>query len=66
MAHGDDDGLILPPRLAPIQAVIVPIYRGDERSAVTVMEAAAKLVDELGKARACARSSTTATSCARA
>jgi prolyl-tRNA synthetase len=35
MAHGDDQGLILPPRLAPIQAVIVPIWRKDEeRSAV--------------------------------
>jgi prolyl-tRNA synthetase len=35
MAHGDDQGLILPPRLAPIQAVIVPIWRKEEeRSAV--------------------------------
>jgi prolyl-tRNA synthetase len=35
MAHGDDQGLILPPRLAPIQAVLVPIWRKeDERSAV--------------------------------
>ena len=35
MTHGDDQGLILPPRLAPIQAVIVPIYRSDaEKSAV--------------------------------
>jgi prolyl-tRNA synthetase len=31
MAHSDDDGLILPPRIAPLQAVIVPIYKGDER-----------------------------------
>jgi prolyl-tRNA synthetase len=30
MAHSDDDGLILPPNLAPIQIVIVPIYRNDE------------------------------------
>jgi len=35
MTHGDDQGLILPPHLAPIQAVIVPIYRSDaEKSAV--------------------------------
>jgi prolyl-tRNA synthetase len=31
MAHSDDDGLILPPKLAPIQVVIVPIYKGDEQ-----------------------------------
>ena len=31
MAHSDDEGLILPPRIAPIQVVIVPIYKGDER-----------------------------------
>ncbi|MFQ6057913.1 MAG: proline--tRNA ligase [Anaerolineae bacterium] len=30
MVHGDDQGLILPPRLAPIQAVIVPIWRSEE------------------------------------
>src|SRR5512136_3239044 len=38
MAHGDDQGLILPPRLAPLQAVIVPIWRKDaERSAVLAL-----------------------------
>jgi prolyl-tRNA synthetase len=31
MTHSDDNGLILPPRLAPIQVVIVPIYRGEEQ-----------------------------------
>ena len=31
MAHSDDDGLILPPKLAPIQVVIIPIYKGDEQ-----------------------------------
>jgi prolyl-tRNA synthetase len=31
MAHSDDDGLILPPRIAPLQAVIVPIYKGEEK-----------------------------------
>jgi len=33
MAHSDDDGLVLPPKLAPIQVVIVPIYKGDEQLA---------------------------------
>ena len=31
MAHSDDDGLVLPPKLAPIQVVIVPIYFKDEQ-----------------------------------
>ena len=31
MAHSDDDGLVLPPKLAPIQVVIVPIYKGEEQ-----------------------------------
>ena len=30
MAHGDDNGLVLPPKLAPIQVVMVPIYKTDE------------------------------------
>jgi prolyl-tRNA synthetase len=33
LAHGDDQGLVLPPRLAPIQVVIVPIGRGDQGDA---------------------------------
>ena len=33
MTHGDDYGLVLPPKLAPIQAVIVPIYKNDEEKA---------------------------------
>lgn len=33
MAHSDDQGLVLPPKLAPIQVVIVPIYRGEEEKA---------------------------------
>ncbi len=31
MAHSDDNGLVLPPKLAPIQVVIVPIYKGEEQ-----------------------------------
>lgn len=34
MAHSDDDGLILPPKIAPLQVVIVPIYKGDEQKAL--------------------------------
>lgn len=34
MAHSDDDGLVLPPRLAPIQVVIIPIYRSEEEFAL--------------------------------
>ncbi|WP_205511466.1 proline--tRNA ligase [Longitalea arenae] len=33
MAHSDDDGLILPPKIAPLQVVIVPIYKGEEQKA---------------------------------
>jgi len=43
MAHSDDDGLVLPPKLAPIHVVIVPIYKsGAERSAVLEKARAAK------------------------
>ncbi|AEI50500.1 proline--tRNA ligase [Runella slithyformis] len=33
MAHSDDSGLVLPPKLAPIQVVIIPIYRSEEQLA---------------------------------
>jgi prolyl-tRNA synthetase len=46
MAHSDDQGLVLPPRLAPIQAVVVPIWRGkDPRS--EILEAAAGVAARL-------------------
>jgi len=48
MVHGDDQGLVLPPRLAPIQAVIVPIYKNDEEKE-KVLEAARRM-DALLKA----------------
>jgi prolyl-tRNA synthetase len=45
MAHSDDEGLVVPPRLAPHQVVVVPIYRrDDERS--TVMEAVERITAE--------------------
>jgi prolyl-tRNA synthetase len=34
MAHGDDKGLVLPPRIAPLHVVIVPIYKGDDQKAI--------------------------------
>jgi prolyl-tRNA synthetase len=46
MVHGDDQGLILPPRLAPFQVVIVPIFKNDEEKTV-VMEAARRVRAEL-------------------
>jgi prolyl-tRNA synthetase len=45
MAHGDDRGLRLPPRVAPHQVVIVPIVRQDDRAAV--LEAATGMADDL-------------------
>ncbi|MFL6216455.1 MAG: proline--tRNA ligase [Blastocatellia bacterium] len=46
MVHGDDQGLILPPRLAPYQVVIVPIFKTDEEKQ-TVIETARRLMKEL-------------------
>ncbi|MGC2418262.1 MAG: proline--tRNA ligase [Candidatus Acidiferrales bacterium] len=46
MVHGDDQGLILPPRLAPHQLVIVPIFKTDEEK-TTVLETARRLRKEL-------------------
>lgn len=48
MTHGDDQGLILPPNLAPYQVVIIPIYRKDEEKAA-VMEVVDKVAKELGE-----------------
>jgi prolyl-tRNA synthetase len=39
MTHGDDVGVVVPPRLAPIQVVIVPIYRTDDERALTLGKA---------------------------
>ncbi|HVF81189.1 MAG TPA: proline--tRNA ligase [Flavisolibacter sp.] len=46
MAHSDDNGLVLPPRIAPIQVVIVPIYKGDEQKA-QIDEKVTTLMQEL-------------------
>jgi prolyl-tRNA synthetase len=49
MVHGDDQGLILPPRLAPTQVIVVPIYKTDEERAA-VSEVARKTRDALATA----------------
>jgi prolyl-tRNA synthetase len=49
MVHGDDQGLILPPRLAPYQVVIVPIFKTDEEKTL-VIEAAKRIREQLMKA----------------
>ncbi len=41
MVHSDDEGLVLPPKLAPIHAVIVPVYRTDEELALVTDKAKA-------------------------
>ncbi|TCO07631.1 proline--tRNA ligase [Natronoflexus pectinivorans] len=46
MTHSDDNGLVLPPKLAPTQVVIVPIYKKDEELS-KISEVAEKLVTEL-------------------
>ena len=47
MTHSDDKGLVLPPKVAPRKAVLVPIFRKDEER-TQVMEVASKLAAELG------------------
>jgi len=39
MVHGDDKGLIIPPRIAPVQVVIVPIYKTDEEKTAVLFQA---------------------------
>jgi prolyl-tRNA synthetase len=46
MAHSDDQGLVLPPRIAPLQVVIVPIYKGDEQKGM-IANAVAGVMKEL-------------------
>lgn len=48
MAHGDDNGLVVPPKLAPLQVVIVPIYKKEEELGA-ISEAVEKIMDALKK-----------------
>jgi prolyl-tRNA synthetase len=50
MTHGDDQGLILPPKVAPIQVVIVPIFRNDEEKGI-VLPVVEKIQAELTEFR---------------
>jgi len=47
MSHSDDKGLVLPPKLAPVKAVVIPIYRKDDERA-NVLEAAHRIAKEVG------------------
>lgn len=47
MVHGDDQGLVLPPRIAPHEAVVVPIARSDAAEREAVLEAARRVREEL-------------------
>jgi prolyl-tRNA synthetase len=46
MAHSDDQGLVMPPKLAPVQVVIVPIYKGEDQKKA-IDERVQLIVDEL-------------------
>ena len=50
MTHGDDNGLILPPKLAPFQIVVVPIYKNDEEKS-RVLEFLHSVTADLGEFR---------------
>ena len=47
MSHSDDKGLVLPPKMAPVKAVLVPIYRKDEEKG-RVLETAHRIAKEIG------------------
>ena len=49
MVHGDDDGLVLPPKLAPVQVVLIPVYYSEEERG-QVLRRAEELVSLLQKA----------------
>ena len=46
MSHSDDEGLIVPPKLAPIQVAIIPIYKGEEQL-IAISEKLAPVIKEL-------------------
>ncbi|MEO7264313.1 MAG: proline--tRNA ligase [Ferruginibacter sp.] len=46
MAHSDDKGLVLPPKIAPVQVVIVPVYKGEESKA-SINAKASEIIEQL-------------------
>jgi len=48
MVHGDDEGLVMPPKIAPLQVVIVPIYKGDDQKQM-IDDRAKQLMAQLKK-----------------
>jgi prolyl-tRNA synthetase len=48
MTHGDDQGLILPPKLAPTQVILIPIYKNDQEKSL-VMPVVQQIKDELSQ-----------------
>ena len=62
MAHGDDKGLRLPPKVAPVQVVIVPIFRNDDEQA-RVLAGDRCVLPTNGARSGCGSRSTIATTC---
>ena len=50
MAHSDDEGLVLPPKIAPTQVVIIPIYKGEEQKAQLDAKVKNELIPSFKKA----------------
>ena len=50
MAHSDDEGLVLPPKIAPTQVVIVPIYKGEEQKTLLDLKVKNEIIPSFKKA----------------
>ena len=50
MAHSDDEGLVLPPKIAPTQVVIVPIYKGEEQKTLLDSKVKNEIIPSFKKA----------------
>lgn len=50
MAHGDDDGIVIPPRIAPVHATVLPIFGSDKKENADVLKAARALTQAIAEA----------------